>query len=242
MTDVLAARRSPPRPASAERPEPHLSPRFARARRAEGAAGRHGRRAHRHSGDHRWQGDPHGEHRDRRDAAPARSRAGHVAQGQRGSRPSGRGRGARGPTRVGQLALRGPRRGVPPRRGAADHHLAPDAERGDDAWSVEDGVPGRDRCRVRAGEFLAVQRRVRRRADQRTTRQLALHLEPDGIPPARGVHLCHLAAQLHGHRRQPVGRPRVDGQHGGLEAGGDRRCWPTTTPTSCSGPRACRRA
>ena len=57
---------------------------------------------------------------------------------------------------------------------------------------------------------------VRRAADQRQGR-----LEPDRLPPARGLRLRGQPVQLHGDRRQPVGRAGADGQHGDLEAGAD---------------------
>ncbi len=60
--------------------------------------------------------------------------------------------------------------------------------------------------------------------------------------PLEGLRLRHLAVQLHRHRRQPRGRPGADGQHRGLEAGRHRDAELATTSTSCSRPRACRRA
>ena len=44
------------------------------------------------------------------------------------------------------------------RRGAAVGAVARHPQRGDDAEPVEDGAPGRDRCRLRADRLLAVQR------------------------------------------------------------------------------------
>ena len=47
-----------------------------------------------------------------------------------------------------EVAVGGPRGGVPARGGAADDDVACDAECGDDARPVEDGVPGGDRLRM----------------------------------------------------------------------------------------------
>ena len=87
---------------------------------------------------------------------------------------------------------------------------------------VEDGVPGRDRRRVRDDRLLAVQRLLRAGALQRAAGQQPRHVEPDGVPRARRLRLRGLAVQLHRHRRQPDDRAGADGQHGRLEAGLDR--------------------
>ena len=153
-------------------------------------------------------------------AAQARPRAGDVAQGDARPGPPGGGQRARRPARMGQLAVRGSGRRVPPRRRAADDDVAADAERRDDAGPVEDRVPGRDRRGLRAGRLLALQRRVRAGAAGRAADQQPQRLEPDRLPAARGLRLRDHAVQLHRHRRQPFRRAGADGLHGGLEAGG----------------------
>ena len=112
------------------------------------------------------------------DAAQARARARGLAQGraERGAAGDSRGRG--GAARLGELALGGARGGVPARGGTADDDVAADAQRGDDARPVEDGVPGGDRRGVRADRLLALQRRLRAGAVSRAADQHARDLEP----------------------------------------------------------------
>ena len=50
--------------------------------------------------------------------------------------------------RLGKLAVGGSRGGISESRRAAGDDVAIDAQRGDNARPIEDGVPGRDRCRV----------------------------------------------------------------------------------------------
>jgi proline dehydrogenase len=96
------------------------------------------------------------------------------------------------------------------------------AQRGDDARAVEDGVPGRDRRRVRADRLLALQRPLRAgRSSPSSRSRTARRLEPHGPPPARGLRLRDHAVQLHRDRRQPADRAGADGQHGDLEAVAD---------------------
>ena len=162
--------RRPPRPAAAERTQSDLSPGLARARRAEGAAGGHGRRAHRDPAGHRRQEIRTGNTAQ----AVMPHKHGHVlgtwhkASARKCGRPFSRG--AQRPSRLGQLAVGGSRRGVPPRRRAADDDVAADAQRRDDARPVEDGVSGRDRRGVRADRLLALQRRLRPGALSRSSR------------------------------------------------------------------------
>ena len=74
---------------------------------------------------------------------------------------------------------------------------------------------------MRARRLLALQRPLRRESVRRSADQRQRHLEPDGLPPARGIHLRGDAVQLHGDRRQSPHRARADGEHGALEAVGD---------------------
>ena len=62
-------------------------------------------------------------------------------------------RGGEGASRLGELAVGRPRGGVSPRRRAADDDVAADAECGDDARPVEDGLSGRNRCRSELVDF-----------------------------------------------------------------------------------------
>ena len=130
----------------------------------------------------------------------------------------------RGAPRVGELAVGRSRRGHPARGGAAGDQLAPDDRRGDDARTVEDGVPGGDRRGVGDDRLLALQRLVRAGALSRAAGERSRHVEPDGVPRARGLRLRHLAVQLHRHRRQPHHRAGADGQHDRVEARRRRRC------------------
>ena len=105
---------------------------------------------------------------------------------------------------------------------AADLLAGPVARRGqrrDDAGPEQDGLPGRDRRRVRAHRLLALQRALRP-PDPRgaAAGQLARHVEPQRLPLARGLRLRDHAVQLHRDRRQPADRARAHGQHGRVEA------------------------
>ena len=104
-----------------------------------------------------------------------------------------------------------------------------DAERGDDARPVEDGVPGRDRRGVRADRLLALQSGVRAGAVRRAAAVEQHDVEPARLSAARGIRLRGDAVQLHVDRRQPADRAGADGQHGDLEAGVDARCSRRTT-------------
>ena len=167
------SRSSPIAPGSPERAE-------LKARLASMAAERD-----RHPAHHRRQGDPHRQHRQGGDAAQARARA-----GARGTRPAPERRrqavdaAPRRASRVGQLAVRGPRRGVPQRRRAARHHLARHAQRRDHAGPVEDRLSGGNRRRLRAGRLLALQRRLRRGAARRAadSRRTAIWNQTDYRP------------------------------------------------------------
>ena len=97
--------------------------------------------------------------------------------------------------------------------------LAGPAQRSDDARPVQDRLPGRDRLGVRAHRLLAYQRPLRPPDPRRAAAaQRQGHLEPHGLPAARGLRLRDHPVQLHGHRRQPAHRTCPHGQHGGLEA------------------------
>ena len=96
------------------------------------------------------------------------------------------------------------------------------AQRGDDARPVEDGVPGRDRRRVRADRLLALQCRVRAGAVRRAAAVEQHDVESARLSAARRIRLRGDAVQLHVDRRQPADRAGADGQHGHLEAGVER--------------------
>ena len=132
------------------------------------------------------------------------------------SRRSGRRRGLAGlaPAPVG-----GARRGLLPRRRAPRRPLARHAQRGHDARPVEDRAPGRDRRRLRAHRLLALQPLLHEPGLRGAALLGAGVLEPDGVPPARGLRLRRHAVQLHRDRREPADRPGAHGQHVGLEAG-----------------------
>src|SRR6266508_583561 len=119
---------------------------------------------------------------------------------------------------MGKLALGGSSRGISPRRGAADDNLAADAQRGDDARPVEDGVPGGNRFGVGADRLPPVQRVLRPGAVRRTADQLTWRPEPKRLPTAGRVRLCGDAVQLHRDWWEPADRAGADGQHRDLEA------------------------
>ena len=208
-SDTSAAPRTRRLPASGacptdQRPQPHLRAGLAGTRRAEGAAEVDGGREDRHPARHRRQGDPHRHDREVGDAARPRARAGRLPQGRPRARAAGDCRRRRGAPRVGELALGRSRRRLPARRRAAGHDLALDDQRRDDARPVEDGVPGRDRRRVRDDRLLALQRlRSRRSCYAEQPISSPRRVEPDGVPAARRVRLRDLAVQLHRDRRQP---------------------------------------
>ncbi len=83
------------------------------------------------------------------------------------------GRGREGRARVACPGLRRPRRGHPEGGRPAGRPVAAADQRGDRAGPVQDGLPGRDRQRLRADRLLALQRALRaadpgRAADPRT--------------------------------------------------------------------------
>ncbi len=210
--------RPPPNATAGERADSQLRSRNSRARRAQGAARLDGGRAHRHPDRRKRTRDPHRRDHERRDAARAPARAGRVAPCDHGARgPGDRRRRARA-RRLGKLAIRGARGRLSARRGAALHPLAGHAQRRHDARPVEDGVPGRGGCGVRARRLLALQRALRGDALRGSADQRSRHVEPDGLPSARGIHLRGDAVQLHGDRRQSSDGARADGKHGALEA------------------------
>src|SRR5262249_32443767 len=75
--------------------------------------------------------------------------------------------------------------------------LAGHPERGHYARPVQDRVPGRDRRRLRVDRLPAVQRPFRPAAPGRAADLRPGHVEPDGLPPARGVRAGDHPAQLH---------------------------------------------
>ena len=159
-----------------------------------------------------------------------------------GARPAGDRRGARGATRVGELAAAGSRGRVSASGGAADDDVARHAECSDDAGSVEDGDSGRDRFGVGADRLLAIQSALRAGALRGAAAQQPRDVEQRGVPAARGFRLRGHAVQLHVDRRQPSDGAGADGQHGDLEAGIERDAERPLHPRSCSRPRVCRPA
>ncbi|CAA9371382.1 MAG: Delta-1-pyrroline-5-carboxylate dehydrogenase, partial [uncultured Gemmatimonadetes bacterium] len=141
---------------AAQRDGAVVCPRERRARRAQGRAGPDGRGRDRDSAHHRRARGAHRQHRAAGDAARPRARPRHLSQGRRGRGAPGR-EGLRGsPARVDALALGGPPRRLPARGGAAGHALPPRAQRRHHARPEQDGVPGRDRQRLRADRLLAL--------------------------------------------------------------------------------------
>ena len=157
----------------------------------------------------------------------------HVAAGDR-RRP-------RGARRLVAPAVGGARVRLPPRGRAARRPVALDARRRDDAEPVEDPPPGRDRRRRRADRLLALQRRVHAPDLRGAAGLLAGRLEPDGVPPARGLRLRGQPVQLHRDRRQPQRLARADGEHRRLEARVDRRALRALHAAAAEGGRPARR-
>ena len=206
-------RRHPPGARTGQRDQPQLRPRHAGAGGAQGAAGVDGGREDRDSARDRRQGDSHRRDRKSRDAARSPARARRVSQGQPGARPASDRCRSRSAARVGLLAVGRPRRRRAARRRAAGHVLASDHQRVDHARPVEDGVPGRDRLRLGDDRLLALQHLLRAGALRRAAGQQPRHVELDGVPPARGLHLRHHPVQLHRDRRQPDDGAGADGEH-----------------------------
>ena len=207
-------------PAAVNEPVRSYAPGHARTGRSRGAARLDVAGALRDPDRHRRRADPDRPARHRRDAARPRARAGGLApRHARAGRQGHRG-GHRGAARVGELAVGGPRRGVPQGRRAAVDDLAVDDQRRHDARPVEDGPPGRDRFGLRADRLPPLQRRLRRGDLRRAAGERSRRLEPPGLAPARRLRLRHHAVQLHRDRRQPVDRAGADGQHRAVEAGG----------------------
>ncbi len=102
---------------------------------------------------------------------PGTPGARHALERHHGRRASRGRRRAGGRPRVARDAVRRAGRRVPQGGGAAERPLAPDPQRGDDARPEQDGVPGRDRRRVRAHRLLAVQRPLRRGRSSRSSRR-----------------------------------------------------------------------
>ncbi len=144
---------------------------------------------------------------------------GHDAQRHRQGGPCCRRGGQGGRPDVARAVLRRPRRHPAQGCRAALGTVARPPQRGDDARSEQDGLPGRDRRGLRAHRLLADQRPLRP-ADPRAAApaQRQGHLEPLGLPLARGLRLRDHAVQLHRHRRQPADRPGAHGQHRRVEA------------------------
>ena len=81
------------------------------------------------------------------------------------------------------------RRDLAARRRAARRPVAHDDERRDDARSIEDRAPGRDRFGVRADRLLALQRGIRAAALRRAAGRAPGMWNLIELPPARGLRL-----------------------------------------------------
>ena len=115
--------------------------------------------------------------------------------------------------------LRRPRRDPAQGRRPARRAVARPDQRRDDAGPEQDGLPGRDRRRLRAHRLLALQRALRPPDPAGAAAgQLPRAVEPQRLPLARGLRLRRHAVQLHRDRRQPADRARADGQHRRVEA------------------------
>ena len=219
-------------PGSPEREAPAGRAREARATR-EGPQG-----AHRRPPQGGWRCRDDG-----RAAARPPARAGPV----QGRDPGRRARGDQG-RRRGRSRLAGARHGRAVRRPApggrpAGRTVAAADQRRHHARPVEDGVPGRDRQRLRADRLLALQRPLRQADPHRPAdREQPRDLEPHRPPAARGLRLRDHAVQLHRDRRQPADRAGADGQHRHLEAGADPAARRVADSWSCSRRPDCRRA
>ncbi len=166
----LRLRRHPPGPPTRERAGEGLRARLRGARRAQGAAREHGQGARADPAHHRRARGRKRRRRPGRDAARPRARARPLAEGRRRARGAGDRGGGGGAPRVVALALGGPRGRVPAGGGAARHHLAGHGQRGDDAGTVEDRLPGRDRLGRRARRLLALQPALRRSSSTPSSR------------------------------------------------------------------------
>ena len=68
------------------------------------------------------------------------------------------------------------------------------------------------------------------------------HVEPDRVPPARGLRVRGRAVQLHRDLRQPADRAGADGKHGRVQAGVDRRLLGALPHAASTRRPGCRRA
>ena len=168
-----------------QRRQPLIRARLPRTRRAQSAAEDDGGREDRDPHHHRRQGDSHRTDGEDRHAARSPARARRVPPRGSGARAAGDRRIGGRASRVGGVGLGGSGRGDSAGRGAPRHFVAPDDQRGDDAWPVEDGDAGRDRCRLRDDRLLAIQHVLRAGAVSRAADEQPRHVEPDGVPGAR---------------------------------------------------------
>ena len=144
-------------------------------------------------------------------ARPARQRDGR-GRGQRDLR------GQAGGARLAGAQLRGPGRDLPQGGGTARRSVARHRERRHHPRPVQVAVPGGDRRGLRADRLLALQRLLRQENPERAAGIGARHVEPDGVPPARGLRAGDHPVQLHLDRGQPADRARPARQRGGVEA------------------------
>ena len=178
LSAVTGVRRVPP---PRNEPVKAYAPGLAGEGRAEGAPGRHGRRADRHPADHRRPGGPHRPDRAGGDAARPPATCWRTGTGRRASTSSRRSR--RPPRRTGS-GRTGPGRTGRPCFLKAAELLATTwrrhAQRRHDARPVQDRLPGRDRRRLRDDRLLPLQPPLRAGAVRR-----AADLGPHDVEPAR---------------------------------------------------------
>ena len=233
--------RNLPAAAAGQRADQLLCAGHARARRAAGTPAGDAGRAREHPDGHRRQGRPRGRDLRGRHAASQEPRPRRRQQGRPGARAAGDRRRPRGARRVVADALARARGRVPSRGRAPLRPVAHDAERGDDAQPVEDGPSGGDRRRRGDDRLLALQRRLHHAHLLRAAVLAHGHVEPAGVPAARGLRLRRQPVQLHVHRRQPLELARAHGQHGHLEAGLDGRALGLLPHADHAGGRPARR-
>jgi hypothetical protein len=129
-----------------------------RARCPQSRAGQAGRRQCRRAALHRRRAGAHRQDPQPDQPALASPLAGGVSSGRGQSRRASDLGSARGPSGLGGVAVAAACGGVPESGGPFVGAVADAAQCLDDARAVQDLLPGRDRCRLRAGRLLSLQR------------------------------------------------------------------------------------
>ena len=210
-------------PTPAQRAGPQLCPRQRRNRVAKSGAGAPARHAARDPAAHRRQA--HSERRLGRlpGAARACARVGALSQGECEARGGGHRGGPHCTSPVGGAAVRSPRCHLLEGGRLAGRAAARRAECRDDARSEQERAAGRDRQRLRADRFLALQRALHGGDLSPAAIVFSWYLELSRSSPARGFRLRRHAVQFHLDRRQSADRAGALGQHRPVEAGLERR-------------------